>query len=88
MNLTRGFMVTQRRHFLVREVEGDYQLKEIPAEIGASIDTYGARTGECRKYYSVESIHWTFYFINSQISRKRADEVAEQLTHEFMQGMR
>ncbi|MEO1289752.1 MAG: hypothetical protein AAFV93_18470 [Chloroflexota bacterium] len=73
----------QRRHFLVKEVEGDYQLKEIDPTIANAISLFGTITGQC---HSVESIHWTFYFMNAHVSAHRADVIASQLTQNFLEG--
>ena len=75
----------QRRHFLVRENEGNYQLREIDSTIAHAMSLFGTITGQC---HSVESVNWTFYFMNSQISEQRADKIATQLTNEFLQGIR
>lgn len=88
MIVLRGTMTVQRRHFLVRETEDGYQLREIDPDIAHGVDQYGTTTGECKRLYAVESIHWTFYFVNARINRRHADEIAEQLTQEFLNGER
>lgn len=75
----------QRRHFLVKEVQGNYQLREIDATLANAMQLFGIITGQC---HSVESVHWTFYFMNSDVSECRADMIATQLTNEFLQSKR
>ena len=75
----------QRRHFLVKEVEGEYKLREIEAAIGEGIQRFGIITGRC---HTVESIYWTFYFMHCQIDKDRANDIAEELTHDFLRGRR
>lgn len=82
------FYNLERRHFLVREVNGRYELRELEPDIAHGLSQYGFPTGEfttpADQIYSVHSIHWTFYFLHSQISRERADEVAAELTQQFL----
>ncbi|MGJ3238750.1 MAG: hypothetical protein ACFE0Q_08605 [Anaerolineae bacterium] len=75
----------QRRHFLVKEEDGDYKLKEIDPAIAQGISLFGTITGQC---YSVEAVHWTFYFMNACISNEHADKIATQLTQDFLTGNR
>lgn len=78
-------MPIQRRHFLVREVNDDYQLKELDAAIAHALHQVGTTMGLCT---SVHECHWTFYFMNSNISPAEADNVAAKLAHEFQEGKR
>lgn len=78
-------MQMQRRHFLVREYGGEYKLREIESTIGQAIQQVGIPTGN---YYAVESIHWTFYFMNCNVTPYRADEIASELTQQFLAGER
>ena len=75
----------QKRHFLVREVNGDYKLREIDAAIADGINEFGTMTGS---FNSVESVRWIFYFMNCNIGINRADKVAAQLTQDFLMGKR
>ncbi len=75
----------QRRHFLVKEVDGEYKLREIDAAIGQGMERFGTITGRC---HAVQSIHWTFYFMHCQIDRDRANDIARELTHDFLSGKR
>ncbi len=78
-------MPIQRRHFLVREVQDDYQLRELDATIAQAIHQVGTTMGLCT---SVQECHWTFYFMNSNISPREADTVAARLAQEFQEGKR
>lgn len=75
----------QRRHFLVQEHNSNYKLKEIEPAIARGIELFGTITGQ---YRAIESIHWTFYFMNCRVSNNRADEIAAELTQDFLQGRR
>ena len=70
----------QRRHFLVCEVDNTLKLKEIDPQLARGIWQFGAIEGH---YTSVEMAHWTFYFLNTNVTRCRANEIAAQLAHEF-----
>lgn len=78
-------MSIRRRHFLVREVGDDYQLRELDSTIAHAIHQFGTTIGLCT---SVQSCHWTFYFMNSNIAPKEADRVAAKLAQEFQDGKR
>ncbi len=75
--------IMQKRHFLVREVDGDYQLKELEEKLADSVNQF---TG--KHTIIVESIHWIFYFMNCNMTSERAYEIAQQLTQEFLDGKR
>ncbi|MEL6308208.1 MAG: hypothetical protein AAFV98_01560 [Chloroflexota bacterium] len=75
----------QRRHFLVQERDSSYELKEIAPAIAHGIALFGTTTGQ---YRAIESIRWTFYFMNCKISSDRADDIAAELTEDFLQGRR
>ena len=75
----------QKRHFLVREVNGDYQLREIDSAIANGITEFGTMTGS---YHSIESTRWFFYFMNCNVATTRADAVAAQLSQELLLGRR
>jgi len=75
----------QRRHFLVRETEDEYQLRELDSNIAQAIHQFGTTMGLCT---SVQECHWTFYFMNSDMSPKQADEIAAKLAREFQEGKR
>lgn len=75
----------KKRHFLVREEDSDFMLKEIAPEIGHAIGEFGATTGSC---HTVESVRWFFYFMHCKFAPHRADEIAQQLTEEFLRGER
>lgn len=84
-----------KRHYLVHKDNGDYQLKEIDPCLAKSMSQYGTRTGECltshtgrliEDYFAVESIHWYFYFLRSDISPHDANEIAKQLTVDLLQS--
>lgn len=75
----------QKRHFIVQEVNGDYHLKEIDSAIAKAISIFGTITGQ---YQAVEASDWFFYFMNCPISASRANEIAEKLSHDFLEGKR
>jgi hypothetical protein len=75
----------QRRHFLVKEMNGEYVLKELDPAIARGIRRFGTLTG---RFHSVKSIRWIFYFMHCNISPADADHVAAQLTQEFLEGQR
>ena len=70
----------QHRHFLVQGEAGDYKLREIDPVIAKGISLFGIITGNC---YSIESEHWTFYFMNFHISDERADTIAQELMQDW-----
>lgn len=71
----------QRRHFLVCTVNNEYKLRELEPALAAGLERFGALAG---RYFSVESIHWTFYFINTEVTREEADTIAAELTQKFL----
>ncbi|GAB5492856.1 MAG: hypothetical protein Phog2KO_30710 [Phototrophicaceae bacterium] len=73
----------QHRHFLVSPENDDYKLRELLPEIAESIRKFGTPAGQ---YYTVESIHWTFYFMNCKISRRHAEKISAELTQNFLDG--
>lgn len=75
----------ERRHFLVRECNGDYQLREIAPAIGEGIRQFGTITGQCQ---AVESVRWTFYFMNIHLTTDEANVIAEELTQDFLADRR
>ncbi|MGB7341044.1 MAG: hypothetical protein WBC91_19265 [Phototrophicaceae bacterium] len=73
----------QGRHFLVKEDEnGRYLLRELDPSIASAISFFGIITGRC--CHSVAAHQWTFYFMNAHVSEQGADEIATQLTQEFL----
>lgn len=83
----------QKRHFLVREIDGILRLREIDPAIAHRLHVFGTPIGSCERsrgqaIHKVESIRWFFYFLNTNMTRDRADEIAAQLTEEFMNGTR
>lgn len=75
----------QKRHFLVREVHGDYKLREIEPTIAEGVNEFGTMTGS---FNTVESVRWIFYFMNCNIGINHADKVAAELTQDFLMGKR
>lgn len=75
----------QKRHFLVREVDGDYELREIDPAVAHGISEFGTMIGSCN---AIESSRWIFYFMNCNIGINRADKIAAQLTNDFLLGKR
>lgn len=75
--------IMQKRHFLVRDVDGDYQLRELDSQIAEGVNQFTSK-----QTIKVESIHWIFYFMNCHITADKAYEIAEQLTQEFLDGKR
>ena len=72
----------QRRHFLVKaDDNGTYSLREIDPVIADAISFFGINTGQC--YHAVESNHWSFYFMNLNISETKANQIASHLIKDF-----
>lgn len=69
----------QKRHFVVREVDGKYQTKEIEATVAQSMSIFGIPMGE---YQTVEVSHHYFYFC--PMTASRAKEIAEKLSQELL----
>lgn len=69
----------RKRHFVVREVDGTYQAKEIEARVAQSMSIFGIPMGE---YQSVEVSHYFFYFC--PMTAKQAKEIAEKLSQELL----
>jgi hypothetical protein len=68
----------QTRHFVVREVDGDYQVKEIDPSIATAMKLFGITKGE---YHSDELSNTFFYFC--PMSNHRANELAIQLSQKI-----
>lgn len=73
------------RHFLVREADGTFDMREIDPDVASAVEQFGICTGHY--YQTVEATTWTYYFVNGHMSHKRADDIARQLTLEFSQSM-
>jgi hypothetical protein len=71
----------QKRHFVVREVDGDYQLKEVDATIANSMSHFGITMGE---YHTVEVSNIFFYFC--PMTAHRANEIAARLSEKVLSG--
>lgn len=69
----------QKRHFVVREVDGDYQAKEIEAPIAKAMSQFGITMGE---YQTVEVSNIFFYFC--PMTAHRAKEIAAQLSQKVL----
>lgn len=74
-----------QRHFLVKEDDGAYQLREIDTEIANGIRQLGKITGH---YHTVEATNLTFYFMNCSLSQSQADKIAEDLSQDLLNGKR
>lgn len=68
-----GVLNLPDRHFVVHYSQDRYDLREINAEVAASVTTYGVvsldhtcQEGEC----------WHFYFINPRFSQRHEREAA------------
>lgn len=72
-----------RRHFLVREDNGEYDLKPIDLNLAHALDRFGILTGYF--LHRVNAERWTFYFMNCQMTPERAHDVARQLSIELLQ---
>jgi hypothetical protein len=70
----------QKRDFIVKELNGEYELKEIDPTIAKAMHIFGVITGE---YHSVETSNCFFYFC--PMTASRANEVAAKLSQELLQ---
>jgi hypothetical protein len=73
----------QKRHFVVKERNGEYELREIDPTLAKSMHIFGIITGE---YQSVESSNSFFYFC--PMTASRANEIAAKLSQEMLEGKR
>lgn len=69
----------QKRHFIVREVDGEFQLKEIDSSIANAMSLFGIPKGE----YQGSEYHNIFYYF-CPISAQRASDIAGKLSREML----
>lgn len=74
-----------RRHFLVSERNGQYELKSLDPNLARAMDKIGILTGYF--FHRVTAEQWTFYFMNCQITAHCANEVAQKLSSQLLQDI-
>lgn len=73
------------RHFLVKEEDCDYQLREIDTAVANGIRLFGTITGQS---YTVTVGKCTFYFMNTSISLQQANTIASELAEDILEANR